>query len=459
MLVEKNNKALPINNVLEVQQKLFGFGDFDHGKRKNRRKRNLKKSNDFQFKFDVGDYKDPEIKITDEYHTKYYINENGIIGSLNPICPHCNSRKVIQWGLYSKNIISEQYCGNILIQRYHCKKCDKTFITNFCEHFDLYSNISNSLKEKSWQIKELNWSSLRDIAKYYKIFYNIDISYETIRKALIVIEGNEIDYNIGNLSGYYGYDAQWVKINKTWRFRHSLYDLTQRMPVAELFAEEELNKDVYDFINKYTDPKDRIAIVTDTKAGYDSVMRELEFKRHQYCTFHFRKNLNKLIRTEINARKRKITQKLKNTYENKSEKFIEEKTNEELQPFKNEIRYALQLIYYIFKEESFDKANSYIQLIKANMINFPDFIREYIEVNFLPYYKSYIYYLEKPYKGKLDDTNNKTEGYFRATMPKGQKRKYRTLKGLINQIYHRGNGLIKNQRENKKKEKPKRFVR
>lgn len=67
--------------------------------------------------------------------------------------------------------------------------------------------------------------------------------------------------------------------------------------------------------------------------------------------------------------------------------------------------------------------------------------------------------LGKPYKGKLDDTNNKTEGYFRATMPKGQKRKYRTLKGLINQIYHQGNGLIKNQREKKINEKPKRFVR
>ena len=64
--------------------------------------------------------------------------------------------------------------------------------------------------------------------------------------------------------------------------------------------------------------------------------------------------------------------------------------------------------------------------------DFPKFITEYLEENFLPYYKSYIYYLEKPYKGKLDDTNNKTEGYFRATMPKGQKRKYRTLKGLIN---------------------------
>ena len=459
MLLEKNNKALPINNVLEVQQMLFGFDDFDHGKRKNRKKRNFRKSNDFQFKFDIGDYKDPEIKITDEYRTKYYIDENGVIGSLNPICPHCNSRKVTQWCLYSKNIISEQYCGKILIQRYHCKKCNKTFITNFNEYFDLYSNIANSIKEKSWQIKELNWSSLRDIAQYYKIFYGIDISHETIRKALIVIEGNEIDYNIGKLSGYYGYDAQWVKINKIWRFRHALYDLVQRMPIAELFAEEESNKDVYDFINKYTEHKDRIAIVTDTKAGYDSVMHKLKFERHQYCTFHFKKNLNKLVRTEINERKREITQKLKKSYENESEKFIEEKVKEELKPLKIEIRYALQLIYYIFKEKSFDKAESYINLIKANMINFPEFIKEYLEENFLPYYKSYIYYLEKPYKGKLDDTNNKTEGYFRATMPKGQKRKYRTLKGLINQIYHRGNGLIKNQREKQKKEKPKRFVR
>ena len=140
-------------------------------------------------------------------------------------------------------------------------------------------------------------------------------------------------------------------------------------------------------------------------------------------------------------------------------KFIENKAKEELEPLKKEIRYALQLIYYIFKEESFDKANSYIKLIKSNMVNFPDFIREYLEENFLPYYKSYIYYLEKPYKGKLDDTNNKMEGYFRATMPKGQKRKYRTLEGLINQVYHRGNGLIKNQREKIKNEKSKRFVR
>ncbi len=50
------------------------------------------------------------------------------------------------------------------------------------------------------------------------------------------------------------------------------------MPIAELFAEEESNEDVYNFINKYADPKDRIAIVTDTKVGYDAVMRKLSSK-------------------------------------------------------------------------------------------------------------------------------------------------------------------------------------
>lgn len=105
------------------------------------------------------------------------------------------------------------------------------------------------------------------------------------------------------------------------------------------------------------------------------------------------------------------------------------------------------------------KINSNIKLIKANMINFPIFIKEYSEKTFLPNYKSYLYYLEKPYKDKLDATDNKTEGYFTATMPKGQKRKYCTLEGIINQIYRRGNGLIKNQIEKQENTPPKRHIR
>lgn len=82
------------------------------------------------------------------------------------------------------------------------------------------------------------------------------------------------------------------------------------MPVAELFAEEELNKDVYYPINKYTEPKDRIAIVTDTKPGYNTVMYELKFNRHQYCAFHFKLNLNKIIKDEIKKENKKYEKTL-----------------------------------------------------------------------------------------------------------------------------------------------------
>lgn len=106
------------------------------------------------------------------------------------------------------------------------------------------------------------------------------------------------------------------------------------MPVAELFAEEESNEDVYYLINKYTEPKNRTAIVTDTKSGYDKVMCKLKFKRHQYCVFHFKLNLNKLIKDEINARKRKLKQKLENTYPVLAKTFIDDQIKEELKPLK-----------------------------------------------------------------------------------------------------------------------------
>ena len=110
------------------------------------------------------------------------------------------------------------------------------------------------------------------------------------------------------------------------------------MPVAEFFAEEDSNEDVYNFINKYTAPKNRIAIVTDTKPGYDTVMNKLKFQRHQYCIFHFKKNLNKLIRTEIQKLKRKIIPELKEIYPIDSDKTIEKKVDVELKPFKKEIK-------------------------------------------------------------------------------------------------------------------------
>lgn len=71
MLLKNNNKALPINNVLDVQQKLFGFENFNHEKARKRKNRTCSRTKDKQSTFNVGTYKDPELIISDKYASKY----------------------------------------------------------------------------------------------------------------------------------------------------------------------------------------------------------------------------------------------------------------------------------------------------------------------------------------------------------------------------------------------------
>ena len=265
MFKKSKNKVPHIKGIVDVQQVFFGDEDF---KKEKSIKKSVEKENKPRYTqsvLDVGDYNEPKVKFFTKNTNKYYIDENLVISELDPFCPICNRNRVIKWNIYSKNVNSKDYSGEINIQRYKCKICGKTFNTKFEDQFKNHSSFSKDLLNLAASVKELNWSSYRDIAAYYEIFLGIEISHETIRKELEVIQGNEIVYNIPELSGYYGYDAQWVKINSKWKFSHAIYDLVKRMPVAELFADEEKNSDVYDFINRNVDIKFRKGIVTDMK--------------------------------------------------------------------------------------------------------------------------------------------------------------------------------------------------
>ena len=53
-----------------------------------------------------------------------------------------------------------------------------------------------------------------------------------------------------DLSGYYSYDVQWVRVERVWYYRHVLFDLINKMPVAELLSDNENDETVEKFIDK-----------------------------------------------------------------------------------------------------------------------------------------------------------------------------------------------------------------
>ena len=132
--------------------------------------------------------------------------------------------------------------------------------------------------------------SLRNIGNDFKSLLDFDISHESVRKALKNKGGlywlnEEIE-----LSGYYGYDAQWVRNEGKWIYRLVLFDIINNVLVSCLISEKETPKIIEDFIDISISPKHRETIITDLKEDYEQVMRKLGFA-HQHCTFHLIKNI------------------------------------------------------------------------------------------------------------------------------------------------------------------------
>ena len=57
--------------------------------------------------------------------------------------------------------------------------------------------------------------------------------------------------------------------------------------------------------------------------------------------------------------------------------------------------------------------------------------------------KNFLWFLKNEFKGKLKITNNDSEMYFHATLPKAEKKRYGTKNGVFNQILNRKNGWMK----------------
>ena len=386
----------------------------------------------------------PIESILDE---NYFVNSQGIVEEREPYCKHCGSKKYSKKGYNWRLLYLEDGTPiRIKVKRYKCKKCKRKYQVELTKYWEKYCNFSNRTKNKAKILLQHGWKSLRNIKNDFKTLLNLNISHETIRRSL-KNENNLYWLNKEcNLSGYYGYDAQWIRIEGKWIFRLELFDIVNNIPVACQISKKESFNEVYDFINISIPLKDRIAIITDLKQEYDKIIRNLSFK-HQLCTFHLIKNILTNLKPKITSELNKYEEKLRKINPKLSKNMIKQMLKEKKEEIYDEIKEYLELFYELFHQQSFEKAINYIKLLQYELKNFPQILQDYLNKNFLPVYKKYLVFLESPFIGKLESTNNKLENYFGNTLDKHTKRIYRTPKGIFDYIMVRKDGWIENQKE------------
>ena len=417
---------------------------------------------DGEYKF-VGDFVDPirhdnRCEILDNsfqiilpiksiLDDTFLVNSDGVIEYRKRHCSKCGSKHVIKKDFNWRTLYLEFGIPiKVKIKRYLCRRCGKKSQAEFLGFYKKYSNFPNIIKNKIVNARENSWISLRDIKRLIKDWLGINISHETIRKVLLV-EGEFYYFNDGvKLSGYYGYDEQHEKVNGKWVYYLVLFDLVYNVPIATMLSKKLNYNIIKNFIDMSIPFKDRTAIVTDLKLDYDQIMNELVFI-HQHCTFHLEKNMKSNMKKKINEDMADYRLELKNTHPEYSKEEINEIIKEKKEELKSEIWEYIKEFMELFKKSTFNEAVDYINKLKKEINDYPKYLADYLKKNFFPEYRKFLRFLENDYKRYLDSTNNKLENFNGNTMPKYEKRSYRTMQGLWSALMHKKDGWIKRRNE------------
>jgi len=134
-------------------------------------------------------------------------------------------------------------------------------------------------------------------------------------------------------------------------------------------------------------------------------MDELGVK-HQLCIFHFYKmigdRLYKLLRSK--------------------------KTSEEE---KTRLKKYFKEIQEIFDAQNYETASNLLGELLSHFDNIPHILQRFITKKILPNLNRLTQSMHDP---KISRTSNQVENYYRQTLPRANKKKYKTIHGLINYL-------------------------
>ena len=261
LYMKTKNKSLPYL-YLENEQYIF-IGDIEDPKRNGRVN---------EVEEDTKNYVQIILPIASIIDNRYQVNEDGVIEEHHSYCKHCHSSNFIKKGYNWRTICLEKgILIRVKVKRYKCKCCRRFYQTEFPNLYEKYHNYSENFKKLIRRHVKDGYLSLRHLKKIIKASLGLDISHESIRKFLATTDSLYYRDDSFKPSGYYGFDSQWVKIEKVWRYRLALFDIVHNRPLAESIVDKEDKEVIKEFIVNTLAPKDRIAIVTDQGQGYESV--------------------------------------------------------------------------------------------------------------------------------------------------------------------------------------------
>lgn len=267
-------------------------------------------------------------------------------------------------------------------------------------------------------------------------------------------------------SGNYHFDEQYPKQNGEQMVRLDILDAeTNYSYYTLLVPQEEFNQELIEtYWHTVLDALPQHSITTDGYKAYNTIIDNFNLIHHR-CIFHIMQNtvndivklLNRYKRhNKSNERKiKENTEKLEKKREkygprkgriadsdvkrrklyNQIQDIIEEirKINEDMEETNDkieEIKEIIKKISDIFNSSSLSVAKSKLTRLRSKIDRFPKEIIKSIN----RIYKNFEKLTNHINDDFIPNTNNKIELYFKTTLPKNLKRRYRTIKGLIRRL-------------------------
>lgn len=333
---------------------------------------------------------------------KYYVKQKRVY------CPHCSSKEINENGYYPKKVIHKnQGKVDYMVKRYECKHCNKGFSADISGFIRKNFSVTDEVIKIVQDYYAVGFISVRKIQEIMMNMHNVDISHQEVQDILVHYY---LPFNpkIKEYSGYYAFDALWIKIDEygdKWVFLLALMDVSHNTLVSYKIVEKETEEEVYNFLREATRNQPRKGITTDLKHEYRRPIDRLNFE-HQFCLFHFKENVN-----------RKISDYVKNN------NLPEEKIKE--------YKSYLPELYCVFDMEDMNEVQKIFDKLREDIKKFPKIIQDIIQNDFLPYGKNLTKFIAD---FKIESTSNSIERLFEDLAPKHIKTKFKTALGFLSRF-------------------------